>query len=96
MLLKFVFAIIRLYIMQFPSPDRFLCFIYFMLHMLQPIWVLKTANERSMQRFVGLSADLARQVGVMLENLQHVTAGQVCYVLLANEHFVRFDPNIFF
>lgn len=35
-----------------------------------------------MQRFVRFSADLARQVGVMLENLQHVTSGQVCYKLI--------------
>lgn len=53
-----------------------------MFHMLQPIWVLKTSKERSMQRFVRFSADLARQVGVMLENLQHVTSGQVCYKLI--------------
>ncbi|XP_056691822.1 uncharacterized protein [Spinacia oleracea] len=41
-----------------------------------PIWVLKTSTERSMQRFVGLSADLARHMGVMLENLQCSTTRQ--------------------
>ncbi|KAL2897510.1 Phosphoenolpyruvate carboxykinase [Bienertia sinuspersici] len=44
-------------------------------NIVSPIWVLKTYKERSMLRFAGLSADLARQVGVMLENNQHTTAG---------------------
>ncbi|XP_021762163.1 uncharacterized protein LOC110726928 isoform X2 [Chenopodium quinoa] len=51
-------------------------------NIISPMWVLKTSKERSMQRFVGLSADLARYVGAMLENLQQVTARQSCQVPL--------------
>ncbi|KAF6146738.1 hypothetical protein GIB67_009024 [Kingdonia uniflora] len=36
-----------------------------------PLWILKTAKEKYMQRLVHLSADLARHVGVILENLQN-------------------------
>ncbi|XP_031287014.1 uncharacterized protein LOC116145708 isoform X1 [Pistacia vera] len=38
-----------------------------------PLWVLKTAKEKNVQRLVHMSADLARQVGTMLENLQNGT-----------------------
>lgn len=46
-------------------------------NIVSPVWVLKTSKERSMRRCVGLSADVARQVGLMLENLKHATAGQL-------------------
>ncbi|GFP93189.1 DNA topoisomerase 2-binding protein 1 [Phtheirospermum japonicum] len=36
-----------------------------------PLWVLKSAKEKSLQRLVHLSADLARYTGAMLDNLQH-------------------------
>ncbi|KAM2969076.1 hypothetical protein FF2_016233 [Malus domestica] len=36
-----------------------------------PLWVLKTAKEKYVQRLVHMSADLARQVGTMLEELQN-------------------------
>lgn len=36
----------------------------------QPLWVLKTAKEKHMQRVVHMSTDLARQVGTTLENVQ--------------------------
>lgn len=37
----------------------------------QPLWILKTAKERYAQRLVHMSADLARQVGMVLENVQN-------------------------
>ncbi|XP_021762164.1 uncharacterized protein LOC110726928 isoform X3 [Chenopodium quinoa] len=55
-------------------------------NIISPMWVLKTSKERSMQRFVGLSADLARYVGAMLENLQQVTARQEACKEKCNEH----------
>ncbi|XP_061965906.1 uncharacterized protein LOC133689850 isoform X2 [Populus nigra] len=40
----------------------------------KPPWILKTVKEKHMQRLVHMSADLARHVGVMLENFQnHIT-----------------------
>ncbi|GMI81361.1 hypothetical protein like AT2G26270 [Hibiscus trionum] len=35
-----------------------------------PLWVLKTAKDRSLQRLVHMSSDLARQIGTVLENAQ--------------------------
>ena len=45
----------------------------------QPLWVLKTAKEKYVQRFVHMSADLARQVGMMLEDSQNGITGKVNY-----------------
>ncbi|XP_043703864.1 uncharacterized protein LOC122653963 [Telopea speciosissima] len=39
-----------------------------------PFWILKTTKEKNKQRLVHLSADLARQVGMILENFQNVIA----------------------
>ncbi|XP_074275831.1 uncharacterized protein LOC141599649 isoform X2 [Silene latifolia] len=39
-------------------------------NIVSPIWFLKTSKERSVLRIVGLSADLARETGLMLKNLQ--------------------------
>ncbi|XVF48784.1 hypothetical protein PTKIN_Ptkin03bG0216500 [Pterospermum kingtungense] len=36
-----------------------------------PLWVLKTAKDRYLQRLVHMSADLARQIGTVLENSQN-------------------------
>ncbi|URE24031.1 BRCA1 C Terminus (BRCT) domain [Musa troglodytarum] len=41
-------------------------------NLVTPLWVLKTAKEKCMQRLVHLSSDLAKQVSVMLENAQTV------------------------
>uniref|UniRef100_A0A2P2L8B5 BRCT domain-containing protein n=1 Tax=Rhizophora mucronata TaxID=61149 RepID=A0A2P2L8B5_RHIMU len=41
-----------------------------------PMWVLKTAKEKHVQRLVHMSADLARQVGMVLENYQNGTGGE--------------------
>lgn len=46
-------------------------------NLVTPLWVLKTAKEKCMQRLVHLSSDLAKQASVMLENAQ--TAGEVGY-----------------
>ncbi|KAL6524178.1 hypothetical protein OROMI_031273 [Orobanche minor] len=40
-------------------------------NLVTPLWVLKTAKEKSLQRLVHLSADLARYTGAMLDTLRH-------------------------
>ncbi|XP_050219712.1 uncharacterized protein LOC126670098 isoform X2 [Mercurialis annua] len=40
-------------------------------NLVTPLWVLKTAKEKNVQRLIHLSADLARQVGLKLENFQN-------------------------
>ncbi|XP_039018354.1 uncharacterized protein LOC120149691 [Hibiscus syriacus] len=35
-----------------------------------PLWILRTAKDRNMQKLVHMSADLARQIGTVLENSQ--------------------------
>ncbi|XP_022027777.1 uncharacterized protein LOC110928995 isoform X2 [Helianthus annuus] len=39
-------------------------------YLVTPLWVLKTVKETRPQRLVHLSADLARQIGMMLDNVQ--------------------------
>lgn len=51
------------------------CVSLFIFEMIQPLWVLKTAKEKCLQRLVHLSSDLARQVAIVLENAQ--VAGEV-------------------
>ncbi|KAM5565344.1 hypothetical protein ABKV19_019395 [Rosa sericea] len=41
-----------------------------------PLWVLKTVKEKYVQRLVHMSADLARQVGMVLEDLQNGNADE--------------------
>ncbi|KAF7817339.1 DNA topoisomerase 2-binding protein 1 [Senna tora] len=41
-----------------------------------PLWILKTAKEKQVQRLVHMSADLARQVGLMLEDIHSGMAGE--------------------
>lgn len=43
----------------------------------QPLWILKTAKEKYVQRLVHMSADLARQVGMVIENIQNGIALEV-------------------
>ena len=45
--------------------------------MSQPLWVLKTAKDRNLQRLFHMSADLARQIGTVLENSQNCIVGEV-------------------
>ncbi|CAK7352742.1 unnamed protein product [Dovyalis caffra] len=40
-------------------------------NLVTPLWVLKTMKEKHVQRLVHVSADLARQISVMLENFQN-------------------------
>ncbi|KAH9653030.1 brct domain-containing DNA repair protein-related [Citrus sinensis] len=47
-------------------------------NLVTPVWVLKTAKEKHVQRLVHISADLARQVGMMLENIQNGIARETC------------------
>ncbi|XP_024960415.1 uncharacterized protein LOC112501016 [Cynara cardunculus var. scolymus] len=39
-------------------------------YLVTPLWVLKTVKETRPQRLVHLSADLARQIGMMLDNVE--------------------------
>ncbi|KAL8101486.1 uncharacterized protein LOC141687443 isoform X1 [Apium graveolens] len=39
-------------------------------NLVTPLWVLKTAKEKCVQRLVHVSVDLARQLGTILENVQ--------------------------
>ncbi|XP_039025864.1 uncharacterized protein LOC120159312 [Hibiscus syriacus] len=36
-----------------------------------PLWILRTAEDRNMQKLVHMSVDLARQIGTVLENSQN-------------------------
>ncbi|KAL9239795.1 hypothetical protein vseg_014082 [Gypsophila vaccaria] len=45
-------------------------------NIVSPIWFLKTSKERSKQRFVSMSADLARETVLMLESLQRSNVEQ--------------------
>ncbi|XP_038700845.1 uncharacterized protein LOC119997735 isoform X2 [Tripterygium wilfordii] len=40
-------------------------------NLVTPLWVLKTVKEKCAQRLVHLSADLARQIGTLLENSKY-------------------------
>ncbi|KAJ4844829.1 hypothetical protein Tsubulata_020570 [Turnera subulata] len=40
-------------------------------NLVTPLWVLKTAKEKHVQKLVHMSTDLARQVGLMLENVHN-------------------------
>ncbi|XP_031382410.1 uncharacterized protein LOC116196694 [Punica granatum] len=46
-------------------------------NLVTPLWVLKTAKEKYVQRLIHLSADLARQLGSVLENYQVGTGTKV-------------------
>ncbi|XP_020244275.1 uncharacterized protein LOC109822485 isoform X2 [Asparagus officinalis] len=48
-------------------------------HLVTPLWILKTVKEKSLQRLVHLSSDLARQVGMVLENGQITLNQQDAY-----------------
>ncbi|XP_039004980.1 uncharacterized protein LOC120132238 [Hibiscus syriacus] len=41
-----------------------------------PLWVLKTAKDRNLQRLVHMSAGLARQIGTVLENARNAIVGE--------------------
>lgn len=41
-----------------------------------PLWVLKSAKEKRLQRLVHMSADLARQTGILLDNIQNTISSK--------------------
>ncbi|KAI3973955.1 hypothetical protein MKX01_030531 [Papaver californicum] len=56
-----------------PSVQRYLGYTN---NLVNPLWILKTAKEKSSQRLVQLSTDLAKQVTVLLEDFQNGISGQ--------------------
>lgn len=47
-------------------------------NLVTPLWVLKSAKEKSLQRLVHLSTDLARYTGAMLDTFRHGVSKEVC------------------
>ncbi|KAF7141997.1 hypothetical protein RHSIM_Rhsim06G0128300 [Rhododendron simsii] len=45
-------------------------------NLVSPVWVIKTAREKRMHRLLHISADMAREVGIILEDLQHGIYGE--------------------
>lgn len=45
-------------------------------YLVTPVWVMKTAREKGMHRLVHISADMAREVGIILKDLQHGIYGE--------------------
>ncbi|KAF7140314.1 hypothetical protein RHSIM_Rhsim06G0092200 [Rhododendron simsii] len=45
-------------------------------NLVSPVWVIKTAREKRMHRLVHMSADMAREVGIILEDSQHGIYGE--------------------
>nr|AFK35091.1 unknown [Lotus japonicus] len=45
-------------------------------NLVTPLWILKTAKEKNVQRLVHMSADLAKQVGLMLEDINNGISGK--------------------
>ncbi|KAF5813448.1 putative BRCT domain-containing protein [Helianthus annuus] len=56
-------------------------------YLVTPLWVLKTVKETRPQRLVHLSADLARQIGMMLDNVQGAAHHQkdICRTISSQE-----------
>ncbi|KAL1337691.1 hypothetical protein AAHE18_10G157000 [Arachis hypogaea] len=47
-------------------------------NLITPLWILKTAKEKYAQRLVHMSADLAKQVGLMLEDIHNGILRETC------------------
>ncbi|XP_039071574.1 uncharacterized protein LOC120218745 [Hibiscus syriacus] len=45
-------------------------------NIITPLWVLKTAKDRTLQRLVHMSTDLAMQIGAVIENAQNANVGE--------------------
>ncbi|KAL3023214.1 hypothetical protein AAZX31_04G056200 [Glycine max] len=45
-------------------------------YLITPLWVLKTAKEKYVRRLVRMSVDLAKQVGLMLEDIHNGISGK--------------------
>ncbi|XP_022730574.1 uncharacterized protein LOC111285399 isoform X2 [Durio zibethinus] len=58
-----------------------------------PSWVLKTAKDRNLQRLVHMSADLARQIGTVLENSQNGIVGEENNVANSTQYAQSFRRN---
>lgn len=56
--------------------------VYWIYDMSQPLWILKTAKDNHVRRLVHMSADLARQVNLMLEDVKTGIAGEVDFFFL--------------
>ncbi|GKA60416.1 hypothetical protein Tco_0759823, partial [Tanacetum coccineum] len=67
-------------------------------YLVTPLWVLKTVKETRPQRLVHLSADLARQIGMMLDNVQQGATHRKVYKTYGDLerprtiHLYRFTP----
>ncbi|KAG4197662.1 hypothetical protein ERO13_A05G037800v2 [Gossypium hirsutum] len=57
-----------------------------------PLWVLKTAEDRNLQRLVHMSADLARQIGILLEKSQKGIVGEVLLNIFLSE--LQMENNV--
>ncbi|KAL5559588.1 hypothetical protein UlMin_035799, partial [Ulmus minor] len=63
-------------------------------NLVTPLWVLKTAEKKYLQRLVHMSADLARQVNLMLEDFQSTTVEEVTKKRNIPEHASGFKSTV--
>ncbi|MFQ6658569.1 hypothetical protein Gotur_027776 [Gossypium turneri] len=68
--------IIKRYTKHLQEQSMFVMLELNLILMSQPLWVLKTAEDRNLQRLVHMSADLARQIGILLEKSQNGIVGE--------------------
>lgn len=58
--------------------------------MIQPLWVLKTMKEKSLQRLVHISADLARQTATALDTIQSGISSKVyIYIYIPSPYHLQ-------
>ncbi|RDX87626.1 DNA topoisomerase 2-binding protein 1, partial [Mucuna pruriens] len=68
-------------------------------NLITPLWILKTAKEKYAQRLVHMSVDLAKQVGLMLEDIHSGISGKevikqkVCNNLPNSEREVGYEER---
>ncbi|GLT25651.1 hypothetical protein SLA2020_007690 [Shorea laevis] len=62
-------------------------------NLVTPLWILKTAKEKFVQKLLHMSADLARQIGTLLENSQNSGIGKEVSKGNASEDSQRFRSN---
>ena len=63
---------------------------FFVYDMSQPLWVLKTAKEKYVRRLVRMSVDLAKQVGLMLEDIHNGISGKVISQYIPSLYWLLF------
>ena len=65
---------------------------FFVYDMSQPLWILKTAKEKYVRKLVHMSVELAKQVGLMLEDIHNDISGKVMsqytHLKLGNSFFL--------